>query len=189
MGQQSNWQAEKQPAWLVAAIKKTIASLPGGYVEAAEWLSGGTPESRVTTNSLFNRLRADGDQTFPLGWAMVLQQASGKTYIADAVSGATDGGYHVPCIEVEDGNEEIGFKLAELVGRLGDLVNAYREYIADEVVTRQEWLSLNDIAYQFKVTLMQFLNLVSMVYCEPEKGDAQRLQPLGVGANKSCVEK
>jgi hypothetical protein len=31
----------------------------------------------------------------------------------------------------ETENEEIGLKLAELVGRLGDLVNAYRRYIDD----------------------------------------------------------
>lgn len=60
MGNQPDWKVEKQPAWLVAAIKKTIAELPGGYAEAAEWLD-------VTENSLFNRLRADGDQVFPFG--------------------------------------------------------------------------------------------------------------------------
>lgn len=38
MHNQSDWQAEKQPAWLVAAIRKTIAALPGGYAEAAEIL-------------------------------------------------------------------------------------------------------------------------------------------------------
>ena len=48
-----HWQVEKQPAWLVAAIKKTISYLPGGYAEAAEWLG-------VTENALFNRLRAEG---------------------------------------------------------------------------------------------------------------------------------
>jgi hypothetical protein len=64
---------------MVAAIKKTIAALPGGYAEAAEWLS-------VTEDALFNRLRAGGDQIFPMGWAMVLQQASGTKHIADAVS-------------------------------------------------------------------------------------------------------
>lgn len=60
MGNQPDWKVEKQPAWLVAAIKKTIAELPGGYAEAAEWLD-------VTENSLFNRLRADGDQVSRLG--------------------------------------------------------------------------------------------------------------------------
>ncbi|MDO7775563.1 DNA-binding protein, partial [Escherichia coli] len=30
MGNQPEWKVEKQPAWLVAAIKKTIAELPGG---------------------------------------------------------------------------------------------------------------------------------------------------------------
>ena len=59
-----HWKVEKQPEWYVKAVRKTIAALPGGYAEAAEWLD-------VTENALFNRLRADGDQIFPLGWAMI----------------------------------------------------------------------------------------------------------------------
>ncbi|HFZ6069028.1 TPA: PerC family transcriptional regulator [Escherichia coli] len=64
-----HWKVEKQPEWYVKAVRKTIAALPGGYAEAADWLD-------VTENALFNRLRADGDQIFPLGWAMVLQRAA-----------------------------------------------------------------------------------------------------------------
>jgi hypothetical protein len=80
---------------------------------------------------------------------------------------------HVPGAVPDDENEEIGLKLAELVGRLGELVNAYRHYIEDGVVDRSEWQSLNDIAYQFRVTLMTFLNLISRVYCLPEMGEAR----------------
>ena len=154
MGKEPEWKVEKQPAWLVAAIRKTIAALPGGYAEAAEILD-------ETQNSLFNRLRAGGDQIFPMGWAMVLQSAAGVSYIADAFSRETDNGIHVPGAVPDDENEEIGLKLAELVGRLGELVNAYRHYIEDGVVDRSEWQSLNDIAYQFRVTLMTFLNLIA----------------------------
>ena len=166
MGKEPEWKVEKQPAWLVAAIRKTIAALPGGYAEAAEILD-------ETQNSLFNRLRAGGDQIFPMGWAMVLQKAAGVSHIADAFSRETDNGIHVPGAVPDDENEEIGLKLAELVGRLGELVNAYRHYIEDGVVYRSEWQSLNDIAYQFRVTLMTFLNLISRVYCLPEMGEAR----------------
>lgn len=48
MGHEPEWKVEKQPRWLVAAIKKTISSLHGGYEEAAEWLD-------VTKDALFNR--------------------------------------------------------------------------------------------------------------------------------------
>lgn len=82
-----HWKVEKQPEWYVKAVRKTIAALPGGYAEAAEWLD-------VTENALFNRLRADGDQIFPLGWAMILQRAAGTHYIADAVAQSADGGAH-----------------------------------------------------------------------------------------------
>lgn len=175
MGKEPEWKIEKQPAWLVAAIRKTIAALPGGYAEAAEILD-------ETQNSLFNRLRAGGDQIFPMGWAMVLQSAAGVSYIADAFSRQTDNGIHIPGAAPEIENEEIGLKLAELVGRLGDLVNAYRRYIDDGVVDKGEWDSLNEIAYQFRVTLMTFLNLISRVYCLPEKSDARECAAPGAVA-------
>ncbi|AUU95666.1 YmfL family putative regulatory protein [Klebsiella pneumoniae] len=183
MGNEPTWKVEKQPAWLVAAIRKTIAALPGGYIEAAEILD-------TTQDVIFNRLRAGGDQIFPMGWAMVLQKAAGVSYIADVFSRETDNGIHVSGAAHEDENEEIGLKLAELVGQLGELVSAYREYIDDGVVTHGEWQSLNDIAYQFRVTLMTFLNLISRVYCLPENSDARECAAPGVVANKSmCMEK
>ncbi|ENH6828194.1 hypothetical protein ABWG77_004481 [Salmonella enterica subsp. enterica serovar Newport] len=170
------WKVEKQPAYLVRAIRRTIAALPGGYKEAAEILD-------VTEDVIFNRLRSNGDQIFPLGWAMVLQAAAGVTYIADAISFQTDGGAHVPGVNAEHDNEEIGLKLAELVGELGELVTAYRSYISDGVVTRAEWQSLNEIAYHFRVTLMTFLYLISLVYCPSEKGDARECAAPGTVAS------
>lgn len=175
-----HWKVEKQPAWLVAAIRKTIAALPGGYAEAAEILD-------TTEDAIFNRLRTGGDQIFPMGWAMVLQKAAGVSFLADAISRETDNGIHIPGATADDTNEEIANKLAELVGQLGDLVNAYRKYTEDDVVTRSEWKSLNDITYRFRVTLMTFLNLISHVYCEPEKGDASGVLPLASGARNQSV--
>lgn len=164
MGNEPEWKVERQPAWLVAAIRKTIAALPGGYAEAAEIID-------TSQDALFNRLRAGGDQIFPMGWAMVLQRAAGVSYFADAFSRQTDNGIHIPGAAPDSENQEIGLKLAELVGYLGDLVNAYRHYIDDGVVDKNEWTSLNDIAYEFRVTLMTFLNLISRVYCIPEPDD------------------
>lgn len=71
------------------------------------------------------------------------------------------------------------------MGRLGDLVNAYRRYIDDGVVDKGEWDSLNEIAYQFRVTLMTFLNLISRVYCLPEMSDARECAAPGALANNS----
>ncbi|VDZ73094.1 phage regulatory protein [Atlantibacter hermannii] len=157
-----HWKVEKQTDSYVAVVRKIIAAFPGGYKEAAEVLD-------VSQDAIFNRLRAGGDQIFPLEWALVLQRAAGVTCLADYISLETDNGMHIPGATGEDANEEIGIKLAELVGQLGDLVNAYRQYTEDEVVTRAEWKSLNEIAYRFRVTLMTFLNLISRVYCEPER--------------------
>ncbi|MFU1688927.1 hypothetical protein ACMZKS_23040, partial [Citrobacter freundii] len=44
---------------------------------------------------------------------------------------------------------------------------------------------LNEIAYQFRVTLMTFLNLISRVYCLPEKSDARECAAPGALANNS----
>ena len=101
-----NWKVEKQPEWYVKAVRKTIAALPGGYAESAEWLG-------VTENALFNRLRADGDQIFPLGWAMVLQRAAGTHYIADAVAQSAGGVFvSLPEIEAVE-NADINQRLIE----------------------------------------------------------------------------
>lgn len=101
----------------------------------------------------------------------MLQKAAGVSYVADAFSRQTDNGIHIPGAAPDAENQEIGLKLAELVGHLGDLVNAYRHYIDDGVVDKTEWASLKDIAYEFRVTLMTFLNLISRVYCIPEPDD------------------
>ena len=103
-----HWKVEKQPEWYVKAVRKTIAALPGGYAEAAEWLD-------VTENDLFNRLRADGDQIFPLGWAMILQRAAGTHYIADAVAQSA-GGVFVSLPEIEEvENADINQRLLEVI--------------------------------------------------------------------------
>ena len=101
-----HWKVEKQPEWYVKAVRKTIAALPGSYAEAADWLD-------VTENALFNRLRADGDQIFPLGWAMVLQRAAGTHYIADAVAQSAGGVFvSLPEIEAVE-NADINQRLIE----------------------------------------------------------------------------
>ncbi|HCS4795281.1 TPA: hypothetical protein ORQ22_004940, partial [Escherichia coli] len=107
-----HWKVEKQPEWYVKAARKTIAALPGGYAEAAEWLD-------VTENALFNRLRADGDQIFPLGWAMILQRAAGTHYIADAVAQSA-GGVFVSLPEIEEvENADINQRLLEVIEQIG----------------------------------------------------------------------
>ena len=106
-----HWKVEKQPEWYVKAVRKTIAALPGGYAEAADWLD-------VTENALFNRLRADGDQIFPLGWAMILQRAGGTHFIADAVAQSANGVF-VSLPDVEDvDNADINQRLLEVIEQI-----------------------------------------------------------------------
>ncbi|MFV0611026.1 YmfL family putative regulatory protein [Klebsiella aerogenes] len=161
MGNQPDWKIEKQPAWLVAAIKKTIAELPGGYAEASEWLD-------VTENSLFNRLRADGDQVFPFGWAMVLQRAGGSHHTANAIAKAS-GGVFVPLADVEEvDNGDINQRLMESVEWIGKHSQYLRKATADGVIDRDERAQIEANSYQVMAKWQEHLTLLFRVFCAPD---------------------
>ncbi|OAT74919.1 MULTISPECIES: YmfL family putative regulatory protein [Mangrovibacter] len=165
MGKQ-HWKVEKQPAWLVAAIKRTIAALPGGYAEAAEWLD-------VTENALFNRLRTDGDQVFPMGWAMVLQQASGTKYIADAVS-RNSNSVNVPLVELEEvDNGDINQRLMESIEWIGKHSAYLRKATEDGVIDATEKQQIDENSYQVMAKWQEHLTLLFRIFCEPEESGAR----------------
>ncbi|HGE8676013.1 TPA: YmfL family putative regulatory protein, partial [Salmonella enterica] len=125
------WKVEKQPRWLVAAIKKTISSLHGGYEEAAEWLD-------VTKDALFNRLRTGGDQIFPIGWALVLQRAGGTYHLAHSVARAS-GGVFVPLADMEEvDNADINQRLLEAIEQITSYSQQIRVAIEDGVIEPHE---------------------------------------------------
>ncbi|MBK5146029.1 DNA-binding protein [Budviciaceae bacterium BWR-B9] len=182
MGPKQNWKAEKQPAWLVIAIKKTIAALPGGYSDAAEWLD-------VTENAIFNRLRADGDQIFPMGWALVLQRASGTTHIADAVSRHSNS-VNVPLVDIgEVDNDVINNHLLDAITWMGKHSEKVKLAIADGVIDLAERESLEDDSHQVIAKWMEYNTLLYRYFCPPEeKVDARSVQLAGVGVKNNCVE-
>lgn len=185
-----NWQAEKQPAWLVAAIRKTISSLPGGYDEAPEWLGKKDTDNPtgITTQSLFNRLRTEGDQLFPFGWAMVLQQASGNHFIANAVARAS-GGIFVPQPDVGDvDNEDINIRLMEALSAIGEYCECIKESIADGEVDDAEREKIEERLYQASSKLQEHASLVYRVFCRPEKVDASDMRSKASGAKNVIVE-
>ncbi|MDU2730491.1 MAG: YmfL family putative regulatory protein [Pantoea sp.] len=177
------WQIEKQPAWLVAAIRKTITSMPGGYAEAAEWLG-------ITENALFNRLRLEGDQIFPMGWAMVLQQASGTKYIADAVSRQSNS-VNVPMVEIEDvDNADINERLMESVEWIGKHSAYLRKATEDGVIDAAEREQIEENSYQVMAKWQEHLTLLYRVFCPPDKANAPGCSPERSVATKSLgVEK
>ncbi|MCS2152398.1 YmfL family putative regulatory protein [Scandinavium goeteborgense] len=183
MGNEPEWKVVKQPAWLVAAIKKTIAELPGGYAEAAEWLD-------VTENALFNRLRTEGDQIFPLGWAMVLQRAGGSNHIANAIAKHT-GGVFVPLGDVEDiENADINQRLMESIEWIGKHSAYLRNATADGVIDAAEREQIEENSYQVITKFQEHLSLLFRVFCKPEMSDARECAAPGVLADKSmCMEK
>ncbi|POW56611.1 YmfL family putative regulatory protein [Pantoea sp. PSNIH6] len=178
-----DWQIEKQPAWLVAAIRKTITSMPGGYAEAAEWLG-------ITENALFNRLRLEGDQIFPMGWAMVLQQASGTKYIADAVSRQSNS-VNVPMVEIEDvENADINERLMESVEWIGKHSSYLRKATEDGVIDAAEREQIEENSYQVMAKWQEHLTLLYRVFCPPDKANAPGCSPERSVATKSLgVEK
>lgn len=181
MGIEPEWKVDKQPAWLVGAIKKTITELPGGYAEAAEWLG-------VTENALFNRLRTDGDQIFPLGWAMVLQRAGGSTYIADAIARHSNGVF-VPLADVEEvENGDINQRLMESVEWIGKHSQYLRKATADGVIDDAERAQIEENSYQVMAKWQEHLTLLFRVFCAPEKSDARECAAPGVVACRNSGE-
>lgn len=169
--QHPKWQAEKQPAWWVEAIRKTIASLPGGYAEAATWLSGDREDEKVTVDALFNRLRTNSNQVFPMGWAMVLQQASGTTCIADAVSRHSGSvNVRLPDFDHID-NADINLRLMESIEYIGRHSELVRKAIADGEIDSEERRALDDNSYQMLTKFHEHLALLYGVFC-PTDSDA-----------------
>ncbi|HGB5010605.1 TPA: YmfL family putative regulatory protein [Salmonella enterica subsp. diarizonae serovar 61:r:-] len=172
----SQWKVEKQPQWYTKAVKKTIAALPGGYAEAAEWLD-------VTENALFNRLRAGGDQIFPMGWAMLLQQASGTHFVADAIARAS-GGEFIPLADIDDvDNADINQRLLEAMEELGVYSQKVRAAIEDGVIDRREREEIDAELHRVIVRMQEHTSLVFRVFCPPEKGDARECAAPGTVAS------
>jgi len=166
VGNEPEWKVDKQPPWLVTAIKKTITELPGGYTEAAEWLD-------VTENSLFNRLRAEGDQIFPLGWAMVLQLAGASNHIANAIARHSHGVF-VPIVALEQvDNGDITERLMETIEWIGRHSQRLRKIVADGVIDAEERLEIDETSYQVMVKWQEHIALLYRVFCTPEKNDAR----------------
>lgn len=162
VGNEPEWKVERQPAWLVAAIKKTITELPGGYAEAAEWLG-------VTENSLFNRLRIEGDQIFPLGWALVLQRAGGSNHIADAVARHSNGVF-VPLADVDDvDNGDINQRLMESIEWIGKHSHYVRKATADGIIDEAERAQIEENSYKVMAKWQEHITLLYRVFCVSEK--------------------
>lgn len=178
VGNEPIWKVDRQPAWLVVAIKKTITDLPGGYAEAAEWLG-------VTENALFNRLRVDGDQIFPLGWAMVLQRAGGSTHIADAVARHSHGVF-VPLADVDDlDNADINQRLMESIEWIGRHSTFVRKATADGVIDAEERAQIEENSYQVIAKFQEHVTLLYRVFCVAKKSDARECAAPGALANNS----
>lgn len=154
----ADWQAEKQPEWVIAVARKIITGLPGGYAEAAEWLG-------VTENALFNRLRHDSNQIFPIGWLIVLQQAGGTTLFADAVSRQSNSvNVRLPSIE-EIENGDVNLRLMEAIEYIGKHSELIRRATEDGVIDAEERRAIDENSYQVVAKFQESIMLLYSVFC------------------------
>ena len=185
----NHWQVDKQPAWLVAAIRRTILVFPRGYEEAAEVLGlykvdGVTP----AIDKLHNRLRTDGDQVFPLSWALLLQSASGTHYVTDAIA-RHSGGVFIPLVEVEEvDNADINQRLMETIEWISEHTKYVRIATADGFIDADERENIQENSYKVMTKWQEHLSLLFRVFCAPEKGDARECAAPGVVAHSNRVE-
>ncbi|WP_033782688.1 YmfL family putative regulatory protein [Pantoea sp. 9140] len=162
MGNEPKWKAERQPAWLIKAIRKTIAGLAGGYSEAAEILD-------VTEDAVHNRLRSGGDQLFPIGWSLVLQQAVGSHHIVTAIA-KTSGGVFMPLPDVELVDYgDINQRLLEAIEQITRYSQQVRAAIEDGVVEPHEREIIDEELHRAITKLQEHTTLVYRVFCAPEK--------------------
>jgi len=124
---QPEWLVEKQPEWYVDVCRELITDLPGGYLEAAKWL-------KTSEDGVFNRLKEFKGQVMPLGFAMVLQNASGNPRLAQEIA-FRSGGTYVPHPKLDDMDDiELGKMFREMAVHLGNLAETYDEITADGVI-------------------------------------------------------
>ena len=167
-------------------IRKCYQSMIRAYPGGWDAMSAALGYSRCKLENLVYERGGAGAQYMSVNDALQMQAFSQTEDFASTIARISGGVFLLlPELDQID-NEDIGDKFAELVAKLGELSNAYREYKADNVITRREFDGLNEVAHQIHIILMQFLTLVARVYCEPEKVDARECAAPGALA-KNCL--
>lgn len=190
MGNNKNWRQLMQPKWYVNTCRSMITRLSGGYEEAVDWIGRkeNSNDGGTTHASLVNRLRDEGDQIFPLGWAMLLQQVDGSHCIAHAVA-RESGGVFIPLTDVgEIDNSDINQRLLEAIEQITRYSQQVRAAIEDGVIEPHERTAIDDDLYLAIAKLQEHASLVYRIFCEAEKGDARECAAPGIVARRSFVE-
>ncbi|ELF3920589.1 hypothetical protein RNF01_002954 [Salmonella enterica] len=178
------WRQLMQPDWYLDVARGIVTGLRGGYTEAVSWIGHreAVGETGTTKSSLENRLRGDGDQIFPLGWTVLLDQVNGTHHFADAVA-REYGGTYVPPIEIEYvNNADINQRLLEVYEELGILSQKARGAMEDGVIDSREKREINHEHHQVIAKLEEYRALLLMLG-RPEKGDARECAAPGTVAS------
>lgn len=139
---------------------KMIRAFPGGW----DAISAACGMSRV---ALENRVYERKGQTITVELAELMQSFSGTTHFAEGVA-RDAGGVFLKLPEIGDiGNEELLSEFNLLYAELGELSAKFREYVADNEITRTERADLDAEAQKIHRTVEELLALTYRVYCKP----------------------
>lgn len=144
-----------------------IRAFPGGWDAMAAALG-------MTRDALENRIYERKGQSMHLDTSLQMQAFSRTTLLAEAVARLSGGTFMVlPDSDLHD-REELLTKFNELHAHLGDLSRKFSEYTRDNVVVRQERLSLEEVGQQIHRTVAELLALTFQIYCRPDQGTTER---------------
>ncbi|MEB7891000.1 DNA-binding protein [Hafnia alvei] len=159
---QPEWIVEKQPEWFVDVCREMITDLDGGYAEAAKWL-------KTSEDGIFNRLKELKGQVMPLGFAMVLQSASGTPRLAREIA-YRSGGSFVPNPKLEEIDDiELGRLFRNIAVVMGDLANTYDEIAEDGVIDDEEKKRFLEVGMQLIGNVNVFQNHALALMHKPAK--------------------
>ncbi|EBU3913293.1 hypothetical protein CWK15_18035 [Salmonella enterica] len=178
------WRQLMQPDWYLDVARGIVTGLRGGYTEAVSWIGRKRTvgETGTTESSLQNRLRDDGDQIFPLGWTVLLDQVSGTHHFADAVA-RVYGGVYVPPIEIDDvDNSDLNQRLLESYEEIGIYSQKSRAATEDGVIDSREREEIEEEFYRVIAKLEEHKVLLFKIFCRSIEGDARECAAPGTVA-------
>jgi hypothetical protein len=176
------WKVDKQPAWLVAAIKKrsliwTVVmqkQLNGWALLKTHCLTAYVPMVIRFSSRL-------GNGSAACWWIKSYRQCDSTPLER----------VFVPLADIEEvDNADINQRLMESIEWIGKHSQYLRKATADGVIDQAEREQIEENSYQVMAKWQEHLTLLFRVFCQPEKSDARECAAPGVVADKStCMEK
>lgn len=149
------------PPSITAAIKALVSYHPERYHGMALELDPATG----TPDALNNRVRQVKGQMVPIGMAIAMEEIVQRHDFTEAIC-AMAGGVFVKAPSVDVDNEDIGVKFNELVCKIGELAQRWKESTEDGVIDVWEKELLNKTGYELRKLVLEYLAISFQVYCK-----------------------